>query len=181
MASGQSSHAPGARPGRRFGGFLGALIAFGLGWLARPAVSGSMPQTSRVTGLGGMFFKSADPGSLRSWYADHLGVEFGEWGGFAFEWRERERPDEIGYTIWGPFSEDTRYFSPSELPYMFNFRVGDLERLLELLREEGVEIVGELEQHPNGSFAWILDPEGRKIELWEPLPSDEDPYLREVP
>ncbi|MGD8495170.1 MAG: hypothetical protein PVF05_03205 [Gemmatimonadales bacterium] len=156
----------------------GALIAFSAGWLVRPASSGEVPPDPRVTGLGGVFFKSADPGGLRSWYRDHLGIEFGDWGGFAFLWREQDRLDEIGYTIWGPFPDTTRYFSPSELPYMVNFRVADLESLLQVLRDEDVEIVGELERHPNGSFAWILDPEGRKIELWEPVPSDEDPYLR---
>jgi len=133
--------------------------------------------TARVTGIGGIFFKTADPASLREWYRDHLGIESDEWGGFAFQWREKDRPDEAGYTVWGPFAEKTEYFDPSEQPYMLNYRVADMDGLLAALQEEGVEIVGEVQVEPNGKFAWIMDPEGRKIELWEPVPSAEDPYL----
>jgi predicted enzyme related to lactoylglutathione lyase len=131
----------------------------------------------RVTGLGGIFFKSSDPKALLAWYRDHLGIASDEWGGFAFQWREKEQPEETGYTVWGSFQQDTEYFAPSEQPYMVNYRVADLESLVAALGQEGVELVGEIESHPNGKFAWILDPEGRKIELWEPVPSSEDPYL----
>lgn len=133
-----------------------------------------------VTGIGGVFFKSEDPGRTLDWYRSHLGIETSEWGGFAFRWRERERPDEIGYTIWGAFPDDTDYFDPSEAPFMVNFRVADLAGLLAALREADVRVVGEIEDHPNGKFAWILDPDGRKIELWEPIASSRDPYLKEV-
>ena len=130
----------------------------------------------RVTGLGGLFFKSRDPVAARQWYREHLGIESAEYG-FPFLWRERENPDETGYTVWNPFPTDTDYFAPSEQPFMVNFRVADLEGLVAALKEEGVEVVGGIAQEANGKFAWILDPEGNKIELWEPLPSKEDPYL----
>ena len=133
-------------------------------------------EEGRVTGLGGVFLKSDDPAALDAWYSEQLGV--GTSGGpFVFEWLERDRPSEVGYTVWSIFPSTTKYFEPTVSPYMINFRVAGLERLLESLRANGVEIAGELEEHPNGKFAWIVDPEGRKIELWEPVPSAEDPYL----
>jgi catechol 2,3-dioxygenase-like lactoylglutathione lyase family enzyme len=131
----------------------------------------------RVTGLGGMFFRSRDPKETLAWYRRHLGIESADWGGVAFRWREPDRPDETGYTVWSAFPHDTGYFAPSEHAYMMNFRVDDLVGLVAALRAEGVEVVGEISEEPNGKFAWILDPEGRKIELWEPVPSREDPYL----
>lgn len=132
----------------------------------------------RVTGIGGVFFKSDDPASIRNWYRTHLGIDSEDWGGFAFQWQEQERPDETGYTVWGVFPDTTDYFAPAQQPYMFNYRVADLAGLMTALRAEGVEIAGEIEEYPNGKFAWILDPEGRKIELWEPIPSSKDPYLK---
>lgn len=131
----------------------------------------------RVTGLGGLFFRSADPAATLNWYRTHLGIDSADWGGFAFQWREEEDPEEVGYTVWGAFPVDTDYFSPSDESFMVNFRVANLEALVEALRTEGVEVVGDIQAHPNGKFAWILDPDGRKIELWEPVPSSEDPYL----
>jgi predicted enzyme related to lactoylglutathione lyase len=133
--------------------------------------------SKRVTGLGGVFFKSADPARIIDWYRAHLGIAAEKWGGFAFQWGEKGRPDETGYTVWSSFPDSTDYFSPSDHPYMINFRVADLEALLTALKAEGVEVVGEMQEHPNGKFAWVLDPEGRKIELWEPVPSAKDPYL----
>ena len=131
----------------------------------------------RVTGLGGMFFKSRDPQQAVAWYREHLGIDAADWGGFAFEWLEKDRPAETGYTVWAVFPEDTKHFAPGEQSFMMNFRVDDLESLIAALRSEGVEVVGDIEQHENGKFAWILDPEGRKVELWEPVPSRDDPYL----
>jgi predicted enzyme related to lactoylglutathione lyase len=154
---------------------VGTLV----GRLAPAHVSGGAPAhpvTGTVTGIGGVFVKSRDPAALLEWYRAHLGIESAEWGGFAFQWQEKERPDETGYTVWGVFPESTDYF-PSDQPYMVNFRVSDLAGLLAALEDAGVEVAGGIETHPNGSFAWILDPEGRKIELWEPVPSGEDPYL----
>jgi len=137
--------------------------------------NGSGPK--RVTGLGGLFFRSRDPAATIDWYRTHLGIDSDEWGGFAFQWRAKDWPEEVGYTVWSAFPADTDYFSPSGESFMVNFRVADLAGLIEALRGEGVEIAGEVEEHPNGKFAWVLDPEGRKIELWEPVPSAEDPYL----
>jgi predicted enzyme related to lactoylglutathione lyase len=122
----------------------------------------------RVTGIGGIFFNSEDPEKLKKWYDRHLGIKSDEYGGI-FRWRNFDNPDQQGYTAWGPFSKDTKYFFPSQKPYMLNYRVKNLEKLLEALKEEGVETVGEIEEYDYGKFGWILDPEGNKIELWEPM------------
>lgn len=131
----------------------------------------------RVTGIGGVFFKCEDADAQRAWYRERLGIDHAEWGGKVFMWRDDEAPERRAYTVWSPFAGDTRYFEPSGQPFMLNYRVADLRALLAALRDEGVEIVGDLEEHPNGLFAWVLDPEGNKVELWEPKPHDEDPYL----
>lgn len=132
----------------------------------------------RVTGLGGVFFKCADPKSLMEWYREHLGIESDEWG-FSFLWRDVRDTEKKGYTVWCPFPDSTKYFDPSEQPFMVNYRVDDLEALLPQLEAEGVEVVGGPDTEENGKFAWILDPDGRKIELWEPIESSRDPYLSE--
>jgi predicted enzyme related to lactoylglutathione lyase len=124
----------------------------------------------RVTGIGGIFFKCKDPESVKKWYNDHLGIKSDQYGG-AFIWREDNDPDHKGYTAWSPFSDGTKYFSPSNKDFMFNYRVEDLEKLLEVLKKEGVEIIGEMEEYEYGKFGWIMDPEGNKIELWEPVDS----------
>jgi len=125
---------------------------------------------ARVTGIGGVFFKAQDPAALGAWYKEHLGLDVQPWGGVAFRWRD-DRPD-TGYTVWGPFAADTDYFDPSSKPYVLNFRVDDLDGLLQQLRDAGVTIVGGPEDHDQGRFAWILDPEGTKLELWQPDPND---------
>jgi len=122
----------------------------------------------RVTGIGGVFFKSDDPKKLKDWYRDRLGLDTDEYGA-TFKWREASNPDHIAHTQWSAFSSDTKYFNPSEKPFMINYRVADLEALLKTLRKEGVEMVGEMQTFEYGKFAWILDPEGNKIELWEPV------------
>jgi predicted enzyme related to lactoylglutathione lyase len=123
----------------------------------------------RVTGLGGVFFKTADPKKTRAWYEKHLGMKMDDYG-HSFRWLELEdkEPNAPALTQWSPFSSDTKYFAPSEKPYMFNYRVENLVELLKLLREEGVEVIGEIEEFSYGKFGWIMDPEGNKIELWEP-------------
>lgn len=121
----------------------------------------------RVTGIGGIFFKSEDPEKMKKWYERHLGIQSGEHGSI-FRWREFDHPDREAYTAWGPFSKDTGYFHPSEKSFMFNYRVENLVKLIEILKNEGVEIVGEIEEYDYGKFGWIMDPEGNKIELWEP-------------
>jgi predicted enzyme related to lactoylglutathione lyase len=125
----------------------------------------------RVTGLGGVFFKSADPAALKDWYAKHLHIESGEHGAL-FKWRLDEDPDKAGYTAWSVFPEDTTYFQPASRDFMFNYRVENLEELLRVLKEEGVRVVGKMETYPYGKFGWILDPDGNKIELWEPVEED---------
>ncbi|MCB9236103.1 MAG: VOC family protein [Bacteroidia bacterium] len=122
----------------------------------------------RVTGLGGVFFKCKNPEELRNWYGQHLGIESTQYGGM-FEWREKENPNQVGTTAWNPFSDKTKYFAPSEKDYMLNYRVENLEELLKVLKEEGVEVVGEMQSFEYGKFGWIMDPEGNKIELWEPV------------
>ena len=120
----------------------------------------------RVTGLGGFFFKSDDPSAIKNWYAKHLGLPVDKYG-CTFWWKDREGRD--CSTHWGPMKVDTDYFNPSQKQFMMNFRVENLEELLETLKEEGVEIIGEIESYDYGKFGWIMDPEGNKIELWEPV------------
>ncbi|HEY0741130.1 MAG TPA: VOC family protein [Chryseosolibacter sp.] len=119
----------------------------------------------RVTGLGGIFFKSNDPKAMKAWYAKHLGV------GDVFQWypAEGEKPEQPAQTIWSPFKQDTTYFAPSKKEFMLNYRVENLQELLNVLKEEGIEQVGEIQVYPYGKFGWIVDPEGNKIELWEPV------------
>ncbi len=121
----------------------------------------------RVTGIGGVFFKTRDPEKMKEWYGRHLGFVTDQYGG-AFEWRQADAPEKAGFTAWSPFTQDTGYFAPSTKDFMFNYRVENLEKLLDVLREEGVQVVGEIETFEYGKFGWIMDPEGNKIELWEP-------------
>lgn len=118
----------------------------------------------RVTGVGGVFFKAKDPKALAAWYQRHLGIDFGGKVYADFQFREREK----GWIAFSLFDAGTSYFAPSEKQFMVNFRVDDLDRLLTALREEGVEVFDEREEGDYGKFGWILDPEGNKIELWEP-------------
>ncbi len=123
----------------------------------------------RVTGLGGVFFKTTDPKKLKEWYGKHLGLPVDEYGA-SFRWidinnKEAKVP---ALTAWSPFKDDNTYFAPSEKQFMFNYRVENLVELLNVLKEEGVQIVGDIEEYPYGKFGWIMDPEGNKIELWEP-------------
>ncbi len=122
----------------------------------------------RVTGIGGIFFKSQDPKQLKGWYKEHLGITPDAEGYIHFEWREKDDPEHVGYTVWGPFSHDTDYFNPSSKPFMFNFRVANLDELLEQLRKEGVQVDDKVEEYDFGKFGWIMDPEGNRVELWEP-------------
>lgn len=123
----------------------------------------------RVTGIGGIFFKTEDPKKIKEWYGKHLGLPVDEWGA-SFRWLDVDNKDakEPATTAWSPFKSDTTYFSPSEKPFMFNYRVENLAELLKALKEEGVQIVGDMQEFPYGKFGWIMDPDGNKIELWEP-------------
>lgn len=120
----------------------------------------------RVTGIGGIFFKSADPQALSAWYRDHLGLNTADWGGAMFPWGGEGSP--AGMTLWSPFKHDTAYMAPSTASFMVNFRVDDLDALLAALREEGCNVVGDPQVSGQGKFGWVLDPEGNKVELWEP-------------
>ncbi len=122
----------------------------------------------RVTGIGGIFFKSASPKNLREWYARHLGIPVEDWGGWVFKWGTQNSTEPEGSTIWNPFKSDSDYFNPSEKEFMINYRVENLDALIQILKEEGVTVVGGPIEEGFGKFAWILDPEGNKIELWEP-------------
>ena len=123
----------------------------------------------RVTGIGGIFFKTQDPTALKAWYERHLGLNLDPAYGTSFEWRQTQDPERKGFTAWSPFPADTDYFAPSQRDFMVNYRVADLEGLLEVLREEGVEVVDEVQTFDYGKFVHILDLEGNKVELWEPL------------
>jgi len=127
-----------------------------------------MPDRKKATGIGGIFFKCQDPEKIKSWYAKHLGLLTNEYGAL-FEFRRTDEPDKKGYLQWSPFSQETKYFLPSAKDFMINYRVENLEALLQELADDGVEIIGELESYDYGKFAHIMDPEGNKIELWEPV------------
>ena len=121
----------------------------------------------RVTGFGGLFFKSDDPQKIKEWYRKHLGIQSESWG-TQFFWRDDENPQERGYTAWSVFKKDTTYFQPSEKTFMMNFRVDNLPELLKVLKQEGVDIIGEMVEEEFGKFAWVMDPDGNKVKLWEP-------------
>jgi predicted enzyme related to lactoylglutathione lyase len=121
----------------------------------------------RVTGIGDIFFKAKDPERLREWYRQHLGIESESWGGYAFRWQDDPRLDD-GTTVWSVFPADTKYFDPSDKPFMINFRVEDLDQLVAQLRAEGVEVDSKAEESEFGKFGWVMDPEGNRVELWEP-------------
>jgi predicted enzyme related to lactoylglutathione lyase len=122
----------------------------------------------RVTGIGGIFFKSRNPKKIKQWYYSNLGLAANEYGSL-FEYREGADPGKIAYAQWGPFKNDTTYFEPSTKEFMINFRVVNLNALIEEMRSAGIEITMEIETYEYGKFAHIMDPEGNKIELWEPV------------
>jgi predicted enzyme related to lactoylglutathione lyase len=122
----------------------------------------------RVTGIGGIFFKAKDPQALAAWYKKHLGIGVEEWGGAAFRWNGPDNPQGIGTTVWSPFKEETGYFAPSSASFMINYRVDDLHAVLTALRAEGVSVEDKVEESEYGKFGWAMDPEGNKLELWQP-------------
>lgn len=123
-----------------------------------------------VLGIGGIFFKADDPEKLAAWYQRHLGLDVEEYGGVTFREgvADDSAPRRQAHTVWSPFAADTDYFSPSEKPFMINFRVANLDALLAKLRAEGVTVEERTEKSEFGYFGWAMDPEGNKIELWEP-------------
>ncbi|OCX51662.1 glyoxalase [Mucilaginibacter sp. PPCGB 2223] len=121
----------------------------------------------KVTGIGGIFFKCDDPGKIREWYEKNLGIKNSQYGS-TFDWREMDDPEKTGSTTWSPFAKDTKYFNPSTKDFMINYRVENIEALVEELKGAGVQIVDELATYEWGKFIHIIDPEGNAIELWEP-------------
>ena len=124
---------------------------------------------SRVTGLGGVFFKAKSPTKLGLWYKTHLGLPVEGWGGCSFAWRDAENPKKKGSTVWNPFDAKTKYFGPGKQGHMVNYRVANLKKVIAALKKEGVWIDRKgIEASEYGKFAWIKDGEGNRIELWEP-------------
>ncbi|MDP3831881.1 MAG: hypothetical protein Q8Q47_11460 [Ignavibacteriaceae bacterium] len=122
----------------------------------------------KVTGIGGVFFFSDNPKETREWNAENLGLEINEWGS-TFEFRNANRPDEINYLQWSPFKKGSEYFAPSKKEFMINYRVQHIEKLVDKLRANGVTIVDSIETYDYGKFVHIMDSEGNKLELWEPI------------
>ncbi|MEM7231062.1 MAG: VOC family protein [Planctomycetota bacterium] len=122
----------------------------------------------RVTGIGGVFFKAKDPTALRDWYKTHLGVDVQDWGGAAFTWSDAEGKPTGGMTVWCIAPEDGSQFEQSQASFMVNYRVDDLHALVAVLKEEGCNVLDKTEESEFGKFAWVVDPEGNKVELWEP-------------
>lgn len=123
---------------------------------------------AKVTGIGGVFFKSkGDRAALAAWYQKHLGFKLEDFGGAILRWTE-DKAEDKGLTVWHVAERDSQWFSPSQASFMINYRVDDLDALLAQLREGGVQIVQGPESHENGKFAWIMDPDENKVELWEP-------------
>lgn len=120
----------------------------------------------RVTGIGGVFISAKDPAKLLAWYKTHLGIDVQEWGGAAFRWVDATGAPANGTTVWSV--GDGSYFAPSKASFMVNYRVADLHGLLRLLREEGCEVFEKVEESEFGIFGWVMDPEGNKVELWQP-------------
>ena len=122
----------------------------------------------RVTGIGGIFFNSANPVLLRAWYKDHLGIDVQEWGGTAFQWADAEGKPTGGTTIWTVGDAASNSFAPSTAPFMINYRVADLHELVKVLKAEGCTVLDKIDESDYGKFAWVIDPDGNKVELWEP-------------
>lgn len=143
-----------------------ALVPDGI-WQGNKNQKQQITTMKRVTGIGGIFFKCKDPKKLTEWYKTHLGLDTNDYGS-TFEWREDADPNKKGATQWSPFKDTTKYFEPSQKEFMINYRIADIEALVEELKKEGVTIVDTIEDSDYGKFVHILDAEGNKIELWEP-------------
>ena len=124
---------------------------------------------ARITGIGGVFFKSkGDHKALATWYQKHLGIKLESWGGAVLRWPQDTAEDK-GATAWTVAENDTKWFSPSESSFMINYRIDSMDEMVEQLRTGGVPIHQGPESHEHGKFAWIIDPDGNKVELWEPM------------
>lgn len=149
--------------------FTFVLIAtFFLGFAFKTVITPKpiAPAAKKVTGIGGIFFKCKEPAKVREWYAKHLGFEVNKYGG-VFEWRQGADTLKKGFTQWSPFKETTKYFEPSTKDFMINYRVENLDALVEQLKAEGVTVTDSIERYDYGKFVHIMDLESNKIELWE--------------
>ena len=150
--------------------FVHLVTSFGLGFAfsnLKMNKSNSDAKMKKVTGIGGIFFKCKDPNKMKEWYKTHLGLSAEQYGA-VFEWRQATDSTKKGFTQWSPFKEATHYFDPSAKDFMINYRVADLEGLVEELKKEGVTILDTIESYNYGKFIHILDAETNKVELWEP-------------
>ncbi|HVP84325.1 MAG TPA: VOC family protein [Rhizomicrobium sp.] len=141
------------------------LLAFGiLLSMAVATPSNAEPAAGRITGIGGIFFKSKDPKALAAWYRDVLGIAVEDWGGATLRY---DAPGHPPVVVWGPFAEKTEYFAPSSREFMLNFAVDDMDAFLARIEAKGVKVLKRDDSDPSGKFAWIVDPDGTKIELWQ--------------
>jgi predicted enzyme related to lactoylglutathione lyase len=124
---------------------------------------------AKITGIGGVFFKSKNSDSkvLAAWYQKHLGLQLESWGGAILRWPD-DKAEDKGLTVWSVAGKESQWFSPSDSSFMINYRVDNLDEMIAQLRAEGIELVKGPESDDNGKFAWIMDPDGNKVELWEP-------------
>ena len=124
---------------------------------------------ARITGIGGVFIKSRnDSDALVAWYNKHLGMSAESWGGAILRWPD-DKAEDKGLTVWHVAKKDSQWFSPSDSSFMINYRVDNMDEMIAQLRAGGIEIIQGPESHENGKFAWIMDPDGNKVELWEPM------------
>lgn len=133
-------------------------------------------KAGRVTGIGGVFFRSEDPAATRQWYAEHLGLGVDDYGS-NFTWRSDANPERRGFTQWSPFDHDTEYFGDASQQAMVNYRVDDLDAVLARLTSAGVELVGEMQVEPFGRFQHVIDGDGHRLELWEPVDDEYESML----
>ena len=122
----------------------------------------------RVTGIGGIFFKAQDAPSLQAWYKRYLGINVQEWGGAVFSWTDADGKPTAGTTIWSVSPTESDQFAPSNASFMINYRVEDLRGVVKVLKEEGCNVLEKIDESEYGKFAWVIDPEGNKVELWQP-------------
>lgn len=147
---------------------LTALLAAGASLMVPAvAVAEGASAAGHITGVGGVFFRSPDPKALAAWYRDTLGITVEDWGGAALK---TDAPGHPPVVVWGPFKSDTKYFAPSTREFMINFAVDDLDAFLARIAAKGVKPLKRDDSDPSGRFAWIVDPDGTKVELWQPLP-----------
>jgi len=168
------------------------IAGFALGSLLAGATYTLTPQAAprpdaeelpRATGIGGVFFLAENPKAMTAWYRENLGLSSTYGATTVFEWRELDQPDRIAQTVWGPFSKTTTYFRKPGAQWMVNFRVRKLDALLGALREKGIRVEEKIETYDYGRFAWIYDPEGNRVELWEPsdIPAPKSPVTEKKP